>query len=144
LSVVSPAPDRKVRVERFVEVEDACSSLDRLVEQVAASGDVVTLTKQGKALAVLISRDEYLQMKLVASERKRTRAELAEILGSVRRQVREAGLDVEVVDEALETRKREPFDETAYLLKSPANAQRLSESLEQARDGQREEHPLSQ
>jgi antitoxin YefM len=32
--------------------------------------------------------------------------------------------------------------ETAYLLRAPANARRLLESLEQARRGEREEHPL--
>ena len=91
--------DREVCVERFVGVDDARSSLGRLVEQVAAGGDVVALTKRGKALAVLVSRDEYLQMKLVASER--ARAELAEALGSARRKVREAGLDAGVIDEAI-------------------------------------------
>ena len=40
---------------------------------------------------------------------------------------------------------REDFDalqETAYLLRVPANARRLLESLEQARQGRREEHEL--
>jgi len=35
------------------------------------------------------------------------------------------------------------LEETAYLLRSPANARRLLESLLQAHDGRREEHPLS-
>ncbi|MDQ2707884.1 MAG: type II toxin-antitoxin system prevent-host-death family antitoxin [Actinomycetota bacterium] len=35
------------------------------------------------------------------------------------------------------------LEETAHLLRSPANAQRLLESLAQARGGEREEHPLS-
>jgi prevent-host-death family protein len=86
-------------VERFVGVDNARGSLGRLVEEVAASGDVVALTKRGKALAVLVSREEYVQMKLAASER--ARAELAESLGSARRTVREAGLDVAVIDEAI-------------------------------------------
>jgi antitoxin YefM len=34
------------------------------------------------------------------------------------------------------------LEETAYLLRSPANARRLLESLTQAQAGQREEHPL--
>lgn len=41
---------------------------------------------------------------------------------------------------------RSDFDalqETAYLLRVPANARRLLESLEQARAGRREEHDLS-
>jgi len=91
--------DLEVAMERFVGVEDARGSLGRLVEEVAAGGDIVALTKRGKALAVLVSRDEYLQMKLAASDR--TRAELGEALGSVRRAVREAGLDVGVINEAI-------------------------------------------
>ena len=35
------------------------------------------------------------------------------------------------------------LQETAYLLRAPANARRLLESLEQARTGQREERLLS-
>lgn len=34
------------------------------------------------------------------------------------------------------------LEETAHLLRSPANARRLIESLLQARDGRREERPL--
>lgn len=34
------------------------------------------------------------------------------------------------------------LEETAHLLRSPANALHLIESLTQARSGQREEHPL--
>jgi antitoxin YefM len=36
------------------------------------------------------------------------------------------------------------LEETAHLLRSPANARRLLESLAQAQRGEREEHPLSQ
>jgi antitoxin YefM len=35
------------------------------------------------------------------------------------------------------------LQETAYLLRAPANARRLLESLTQAQSGQREEHSLS-
>ncbi len=35
------------------------------------------------------------------------------------------------------------LQETAYLLRAPANARRLMESLDQARNGQFEEHDLS-
>lgn len=37
----------------------------------------------------------------------------------------------------------EALEETAHLLRSPANARRLLESLVQAQQGEREEHPLS-
>lgn len=42
---------------------------------------------------------------------------------------------------------REDYDaleETAHLLRSPANARRLLESLAQAQRGERDEHPLTQ
>jgi antitoxin YefM len=35
------------------------------------------------------------------------------------------------------------LEETAHLLRSPANAKRMLEGLAQARSGQYEEHPLS-
>jgi antitoxin YefM len=41
---------------------------------------------------------------------------------------------------------RDDYDalqETAYLLRAPANARRLLESLDQARSGEREEHDLA-
>jgi len=91
-------------VERFVGVDDARGSLGRLVEEVAAGGDVVALTKRGKALAVLVSRDEYMQMKLAATER--ARVELGEALGTARSAVREAGMDITVIDEAIAAARR--------------------------------------
>ena len=36
----------------------------------------------------------------------------------------------------------EALEETAYLLRAPANARRLLESLEQARSGERQSHDL--
>jgi len=36
----------------------------------------------------------------------------------------------------------EALEETAYLLRAPANARRLLESLEQARRGERQQHDL--
>ncbi len=86
-------------MERFIGVDDARGTLGRLVDEVATGGDVVALTKRGKALAVLVGREEYVQLKLTATERART--ELAECLGSARRMVREAGLDGGVIDEAI-------------------------------------------
>jgi len=86
-------------MERFVGIEDARSSLGRLVDEVATTGDVVALTKRGKALAVLVSRDEYAQMKLAATER--ARAELADALDAARTAVQKAGLEATVIDEAI-------------------------------------------
>jgi antitoxin YefM len=36
----------------------------------------------------------------------------------------------------------EALEETAYILRAPANARRLLESLEQARSGERQQHDL--
>jgi antitoxin YefM len=38
----------------------------------------------------------------------------------------------------------ESLQETAYLLRAPANARRLLEAIRQAADGEREEHPLAE
>ncbi|MDQ3360015.1 MAG: hypothetical protein M3520_14575, partial [Actinomycetota bacterium] len=38
----------EVHMERFIGVDDARGSLGRLVEEVATSGDVVSLTKRGR------------------------------------------------------------------------------------------------
>jgi len=48
---------------------------------------------------VLVSRDEYTQLKLAATER--ARAELGEVLRLARLAVRDAGLDARVIDEAI-------------------------------------------
>jgi prevent-host-death family protein len=93
-----------VVVERFVGVDTARVSLGRLVEEVAAGDEVVSLTKRGKALAVLISREEYLQLRLVATER--AREQLGQALVAVRAAVAAAGLDPGMVEEALVAARR--------------------------------------
>lgn len=92
-------------MERFVGVEDARGSLGRLVDEVAAGGgDTVALTKHGKALAVLVSRQEYLQMKLAVT--RQARAELGTALAQARRAVSEAGIDATIIDEAIDAARR--------------------------------------
>jgi PHD/YefM family antitoxin component YafN of YafNO toxin-antitoxin module len=68
---------------------------------VAASGDHIALTKRGKALTMIVGRDEYSQIKQLASERARQR--LAEQLAEARRQVEAAGLDGGIVAEAIKS-----------------------------------------
>ena len=53
-------------VERFVGLEEARPVLGQLAED-AATGDEVWLTKHGKPLAVLLSRDAYLQLRQAAA-----------------------------------------------------------------------------
>ncbi len=91
-------------MERFVGIEDARGSLGHLVDEVATGNEVVALTKRGKALAVLVSRDEYLQLKLAATENARARLERA--LDSARQSVDAAGLDPSVIDEAVAAARR--------------------------------------
>ncbi len=91
-------------MERFVGVEDARGSLGQLVDDVAAGGDVVALTKRGKPLVVLVSREEYMRLKLAETDR--ARSELREVLGAARRKVAAAGLDPGVVDEAIAAARR--------------------------------------
>ena|SRR5579875_2528632 len=85
-------------MERFVGVEEARSTLGRLAEDVAA-GDEVWLTKRGRPLAVLVGRDEFDRLRAAASRAQR--AELTQRLADVRRLVTDAGLDPQVIDEAL-------------------------------------------
>ena len=85
-------------MERFVGVEEARASLGRLADEVAA-GERVWLTKRGRPLAVLLGRDEYDRLKAAATRAER--AELAQRLAEARRRVREAGLDPQIIDDAL-------------------------------------------
>lgn len=85
-------------VERFVGVEEARGSLGKLAEEVAA-GDAVWLTKRGRPLAVLVGRDEFDRMR--AAVTRAERAELAEGLAEARRRVKEAGVDPQIIDDAL-------------------------------------------
>ena len=91
-----------VTVERFVGLEEARPVLGQLAEE-AATGDEVWLTKHGKPIAVLLSREAYLQLRQAAA---RGREELAARVAEARRKVAEAGLDPAIVDEAVEAARR--------------------------------------
>ena len=91
-------------MERFIGVEEARARLGQLVDEVAAGGEHVALTKRGRPVAMIVGRDEYSQLKQLASERARGR--LAKQLEEARRQVEAAGLDPSVVDEAIRAVRR--------------------------------------
>jgi prevent-host-death family protein len=93
----------EVTVERFVGLEEARPVLGQLAEE-AATGDEVWLTKHGKPLAVLLSREAYLQLRQAAA--RAGREELAARVAEARRMVAEAGLDPAIVDEAVEAARR--------------------------------------
>lgn len=86
-------------MERFIGVEEARAKLGQLVEEVAEGGNAVALTKRGRALAMIVGREEYGRIKQIASERARER--LAKQLLHTRRQIKAAGLDPGVVEEAI-------------------------------------------
>jgi prevent-host-death family protein len=92
-----------VEVERFVGLEEARPVLGQLAEE-AATGDEVWLTKHGKPMAVLLSREAYLQLRQAAA--RAGREELAARVAEARRKVAEAGLDPAIVDEAVEAARR--------------------------------------
>jgi prevent-host-death family protein len=85
-------------MERSIGVEEARARLGQLADEVA-HGEPVVLTRRGRALAVLVSTDEY--ERLVEERRRRAREELAAHLAEVRERVAAAGLDVSVVEEAI-------------------------------------------
>ena len=85
-------------IERFVGVEEARANLGRLADEVAG-GEEVWLTKRGRPLAVLLGREEYDRLRAAATRAER--AELAKRLARARRQVKKAGLDASVIDEAV-------------------------------------------
>ena len=78
--------------------------LGRLAEDVAEAEEPVWLTKRGRPLAVLVSREEYTRLRQEATRAER--AELAQRLEESRRRVAEAGLDTDVVDEAIDAARR--------------------------------------
>lgn len=86
-------------MERFLGVEEARGKLGQLAEEVAARGEPIVLTRRGRPLAVLLSRDEYSRFKL--AETAAARAELERYLLEVRRKTKAARLKRSVVDEAI-------------------------------------------
>ncbi len=87
-------------MERTIGVDKARAKLGQLAEEVAAADVSVVLTRRGQPLAVLVSPAEYEQ--LLSERRGRARRELSERLAAVRQSVSDAGLDVSVVDHAID------------------------------------------
>ncbi len=87
-------------MERTIGVDKARARLGQLADEIAADDEVVVLTRRGQAVAVLISPAEYDA--LLALRRRMAREELEARLAEVRASVASAGLDVSVVDEAIQ------------------------------------------
>jgi len=87
-------------MERTIGVDKARARLGQLANEIAADDEAIVLTRRGQALAVLISPAEYDE--LLDLRRRTSREELQARLAEVRASVASAGLDVSVVDEAIE------------------------------------------
>jgi prevent-host-death family protein len=87
-------------MERTIGVDKARTRLGQIADEIAADDEAVVLTRRGQAVAVLISPAEYDA--LLELRRKMAREELEARLADVRENVASAGLDVSVVDEAIE------------------------------------------
>jgi prevent-host-death family protein len=87
-------------MDRTIGVDKARARLGQLAEEVVAENEAVVLTRRGQAVAVLISPAEYDE--LLELRRKMAREELQARLAEVRASVASAGLDVSVVDDAIE------------------------------------------
>jgi len=88
-----------VTSERFIEVEQALGQFGRLVDDVAAGSEPVSLTKHGQPVAVLVGREEWEALK--AMVRAKAREELRRRLTQVRQRVSDSRLDPATVDEAI-------------------------------------------
>lgn len=86
-------------MEKYIGIEEARAKLGQLAEEVSAGADPVVLAKKGRALAVIVGREEYSSFKAAAT--RRAREELASTLTEVRKRVKKAGLEPGVVDEAI-------------------------------------------
>jgi antitoxin YefM len=87
-------------MERTIGVDKARARLGQLADEIVAEDEAVVLTRRGQAVAVLISPAEYEA--LLELRRRLAREELQARLAEVRVSVASAGLDVSVVDEAIE------------------------------------------
>lgn len=77
--------------------------LGRLAEQASTNGEV-WLTKRGRPVAVLMGPEEYDRLRAAATAGQR--AELAATVAAARRRVAEAGLDPQVIDDAVAAARR--------------------------------------
>lgn len=91
-------------MERIVGIESARGKLGELADEVSAGGEPVILTKRGEAVAVLVSREEYARLKEAMSEK--ARLALRQRLVTIRKSISDAGLPMEVVDEAIKATRR--------------------------------------
>ena len=84
---------------RTVPIENDDIRLRELFDHLA-EGDVVQLTRDGRLAAVVVDRESYDQLLLAAGQD--ARRELKAMAAETRQRIAEAGLERELVDEAIE------------------------------------------
>ena len=91
-------------MERTLGVEKARGRLGELAEEVAGGADPVVLTKRGRAVAVLVDREQYARFKEHSS--RVARAELQKLLPQIQSQIEQVGLDRKKIRDAIEAVRR--------------------------------------
>jgi prevent-host-death family protein len=91
-------------MERTLGVEEARGRLGELAAEVAAGADPIVLTKRGRALAVLVDRDQYARFKEHSS--RVARGELQKLLPQIQSQIEQEGLDRRLIRDAIDAAKR--------------------------------------
>ncbi len=89
-------------MERVIGVESARAKLGELVGELGQGP--LFLTKRGAKVAVIVSTEEYEQLKADAA--KAARARLRKHLIPIRASVKKAGLPESIVDEAIKEARR--------------------------------------
>ena len=84
---------------RTVPIENDDMRLRELLDQLT-EGDVVQLTRGGRLAAVVVDRESYGQLLLAAGQD--ARRELGEMAADTRQRIAQAGLERDLVDEAVE------------------------------------------
>jgi prevent-host-death family protein len=91
-------------MERTLGVEEARARLGELAEEVGAGGEAVVLTKRGRALAVLVDREQYARYKEHSS--RVARSELQKLLPQIQAQIERVGLDRKMIRDAIDAARR--------------------------------------
>lgn len=84
---------------RTVPIENDDMRLRELLDQLT-EGDVVQLTRGGRLAAVVVDRESYDQLLLAAGQD--ARRDLKEMATETRQRIAQAGLERELVDEAVQ------------------------------------------
>lgn len=86
-------------MEKIIGVDEARAKLGSLVKEVSNCGEPVIITRRSKDKAVLLGRDEYIKLKEMEAEN--ARIKLRSVIKKIRDFIKEEGLSVGEVEEAI-------------------------------------------